>query len=81
MVYRDLKPENIMLSIEDEGHIKLVDFGYSKVLRPGAKTYTTCGTPVYMAPEILVGDAQDKGVDVWALAILICELISGQTPF
>ena len=53
IVYRDLKPENIVLSKNERGHIKLVDFGFAKMLRQ--KTTTNCGTPAYVAPEILRG--------------------------
>ena len=56
IAYRDLKPENIVLSIPDRGHIKLVDFGFSKSLRQTGKTFTNCGTPVYIAPEIIIGN-------------------------
>ena len=80
IVYRDLKPENIVLSMKDRGHIKLVDFGFAKIMKT-AKTITNCGTPVYIAPEILRGSGHSYQVDVWSLGILIVEIISGQTPF
>ena len=70
-----------MLSTQEEGHIKLIDFGYAKQLTGDQKTSTNCGTPVYLAPEILSGCPYDYRVDVWALGILICEIITGQTPF
>ena len=75
--YRDLKPENLM--IDAEGYIKMVDFGFAKVVTD--KTYTLCGTPEYMAPEILLRRGHNKGVDYWATGILIYECESGQTPF
>ena len=80
IVYRDLKPENIVLSMKNRGHIKLVDFGFAKILKNG-KTMTNCGTPVYIAPEIIRGTGHSYKVDVWSLGILIVEIISGQTPF
>lgn len=80
-MYRDLKPENIVLSNRQRGHIKLVDFGFSKSLRLIGKTHTNCGTPVYIAPEIIQGIGHSYEVDVWSLGILICELATGQTPF
>lgn len=75
--YRDLKPENLM--IDQEGYIKMVDFGFAKVVTD--KTYTLCGTPEYMAPEILLRRGHNKGVDYWATGILIYECESGSTPF
>lgn len=81
IVYRDLKPENIVLSMRQRGHIKLVDFGFSKSLKVIGKTLTNCGTPVYIAPEIITGIGHGFEVDVWSLGILICELASGTTPF
>lgn len=80
IIYRDLKPENIMLSKTREGHLQFVDFGFSKKMKV-AKTHTKCGTIVYIAPEILVGSGHDHRVDIWSLGVLICELMSGTTPF
>ena len=81
IVYRDLKPENIVLSIPERGHIKLVDFGFSKSLKQTGKTFTNCGTPVYIAPEIIIGNGHSYEVDIWSLGVLICEMASGTTPF
>jgi cGMP-dependent protein kinase len=75
--YRDLKPENLM--IDAIGYIKMVDFGFAKVVTD--KTFTLCGTPEYMAPEILLRRGHNKGVDYWATGILIYECESGTTPF
>ena len=75
--YRDLKPENLM--IDRDGYIKMVDFGFAKVVTD--KTFTLCGTPEYMAPEILLRRGHNKGVDYWATGILIYECESGTTPF
>ncbi|KAF8460299.1 kinase-like domain-containing protein [Kalaharituber pfeilii] len=78
VVYRDLKPENIM--IDARGHIKLVDFGFSKAVGD-FETYTLCGTPEYIAPEVLVTKGHGKAVDWWALGVFIFELACGYPPF
>jgi len=66
----------------ERGHIKLVDFGFSKVLKAGGKTKTNCGTPAYIAPEILRGSHEHSyEVDVWSLGVLMVEIVSGATPF
>jgi len=83
-VYRDLKPENIIL--DEEGHCKVVDFGFSTSLRHSSsgKLHTTCGTPAYLAPEILDGkftNGYTEIVDWWSFGILIYELLTGKTPF
>jgi CRP-like cAMP-binding protein/tRNA A-37 threonylcarbamoyl transferase component Bud32 len=77
IVYRDLKPENIM--IDSHGYPVLVDLGFAKVVQN--KTYTMCGTPEYLAPEIILSKGHDKGVDCWAFGVLIYEMIYGITPF
>jgi serine/threonine protein kinase len=83
IVYRDLKPENIML--DAEGHIKLTDFGLAKgnITGPGAEggTKTFCGTPEYLAPEILESTGHGKAVDWWALGTLLYEMVVGLPPF
>lgn len=77
IVYRDLKPENILIS--RSGHIKLADFGFAKYVE--TTTYTLCGTPDYIAPEIIAVQPYTKAVDWWSFGILIYEMLGGTTPF
>ena len=77
VAYRDLKPENLVL--DHRGYLKVVDLGLAKIV--DGKTWTLCGTPDYLAPEIILNEGHDKGVDYWALGVLIYELVSGIPPF
>lgn len=79
IIHRDLKPENIL--IDRDGYCKLTDFGFAKVVEPGERTYTLCGTPEYIAPEVLLNKGHGRAVDWWTLGILIFEMIAGQPPF
>ena len=79
VAYRDLKAENVLISAT--GHIKLADFGFAKRLKKDEKTYSLCGTPHCMAPEILNRSGHSFESDWWSLGVLVHELISGDTPF
>jgi serine/threonine protein kinase len=88
IVFRDLKPENILLS--SDGHLKVADFGLAKkapgksVVRdpaPTARHHTVCGTPEYMAPEVIGEKAYGRMVDYWALGLLVFEMLVGRSPW
>ena len=80
IVYRDLKSENVLLSAD--GHVKLTDFGLSKLLdTSGDVTHTMCGTPDYVAPEVLAKTGHTSAIDWWALGILLYEMYTKRTPF
>ena len=80
VIYRDLKLDNILLTLS--GHIKIADYGLCKEdMWYGKTTGTFCGTPEFMAPEILLEQKYGRGVDWWAFGVLIYQMLLGQSPF
>lgn len=77
IVHRDLKPENVLVDIN--GYLKLCDFGFCKVLKK--KTWTLCGTPEYLAPEVIMSKGYSFAVDWWAFGVLVFEMVAGNPPF
>ena len=77
IIYRDIKLENLLL--DREGHLKIADFGFAK--RVSDKTWTLCGTPEYIAPEIILNTGYGMSVDWWALGVLVFEMVVGYPPF
>ena len=79
IIHRDIKPENVLLA---EGMVaKLTDFGWSNYMQEDEKRTTVCGTPIYLAPEIIKEQGHDERVDIWCIGVLLFELITANVPF
>ncbi|KAG0000005.1 camp-dependent protein kinase catalytic subunit [Entomortierella chlamydospora] len=79
IIYRDLKPENIL--IDAQGNIKITDFGFAKHLADNETAWTFCGTPDYLAPEVIKSQGYGKAADWWSFGIFIFEMLAGYPPF
>ena len=79
IVHRDIKPENVLLA--ENMRAKLTDFGWSNYMQGDIKRTTVCGTPIYLAPEMINNTGHDEKVDIWCIGVLLFELMTGQQPW
>ena len=82
IIHRDLKPDNIMLTeANDKGHIKIMDFGLSKILGKKEKTSDGFGTLTFVSPEVLIRKPYNKEIDIWSIGVILYLMLSGDLPF
>lgn len=79
IVYRDIKPENMML--HKSGYLTVVDFGFARSFADSGKCFTLCGTPEYLAPEVILATGYTTSADIWAAGVLLFEMMVGYSPF
>ncbi|KAJ6821828.1 serine/threonine-protein kinase ATG1c-like isoform X1 [Iris pallida] len=82
LIHRDLKPQNLLLSAHDDNSVlKIADFGFARSLQPRDVAETLCGSPLYMAPEIMRYQKYDAKADLWSVGAILFQLVTGRTPF
>ncbi|KAL9678949.1 hypothetical protein QQ045_016801 [Rhodiola kirilowii] len=82
VIHRDLKPQNLLLSTnDDKAVLKIADFGFARSLQPRGLAETLCGSPLYMAPEIMQMQKYDAKADLWSVGAILFQLVTGKTPF
>lgn len=82
LIHRDLKPQNLLLSTNsDNAVLKIADFGFARSLQPRGLAETLCGSPLYMAPEIMQLQKYDAKADLWSVGAILFQLVTGKTPF
>ncbi|CAA3018900.1 serine threonine- kinase ATG1c-like isoform X1 [Olea europaea subsp. europaea] len=82
LIHRDLKPQNLLLSTNDDNSVlKIADFGFARSLQPRGLAETLCGSPLYMAPEIMQLQKYDAKADLWSVGAILFQLVTGRTPY
>lgn len=82
LIHRDLKPQNLLLSINGENTVlKIADFGFARLLQPQGLAETICGSPLYMAPEIMLCQKYDAKADLWSVGTILFQLLTGRPPY